>query len=212
LVQARSFFDRAFSADPGNVEALIGSARADALEGAHFFVANPLASFAAAETKLSKALSLVTDHALGHMLLGLVEIVTKRAAEGIDKCEHALALDRNLAHAHSYIGLGKILTGRPEETEAHISEALRLSPRDTTAYVWMSVAGIAKNSAGSYEQAVAWSRRAIEATEIIINPIFGWPLRSHTSTALTRRVLPSRPVSHSIRPSRHCALAPPGRR
>jgi Flp pilus assembly protein TadD len=27
----------------------------------------------------------------------------------------------------------------------------------------MSVAGIAKNNAGSYEQAVAWSRRAIEA-------------------------------------------------
>ena len=163
LVQARSFFDRALRADPSNVEALIGSARADVLEGAHFFVANPLASFAAAETKLTKALSLVTDHALGHMLLGLVEIVTKRAAEGIDKCEYALALDRNLVHAHSYIGLGKILTGRPEETEAHIGDALRLSPRDTMAYVWMSVAGIAKNAAGSYEQAVAWSRRAIEA-------------------------------------------------
>jgi tetratricopeptide (TPR) repeat protein len=111
---------------------------------------------------LTKALSLVTDHALGHMLLGLVEIFTKRAADGIDKCEHALALDRNLVHAHSYIGLGKILTGRPEETEAHVGEALRLSPRDTMAYVWMNVAGIAKNGPGSYEQAATWSRRAIE--------------------------------------------------
>ena len=69
LEQARSFFDRAFSADPGNVEALIGSARADLLEGAHLFVTDPLAAFAAAETKLTKALSLVTDHAPGHMLL-----------------------------------------------------------------------------------------------------------------------------------------------
>jgi tetratricopeptide (TPR) repeat protein len=74
-----------------------------------------------------------------------------------------LVLDRNLVNAHSYIGLGKILTGRAEETEAHIVEALRLSPRDTMAYVWMSVASIAKNNSGSYEQAVAWSRRAIEA-------------------------------------------------
>ncbi len=163
LVQARSFFDRAFIADPNNVDALIGSARADVLEGSHFFVANPIAAFAAAETKLTKALSLVTDHALGHMLLGFVEIFTKRAAEGIAKCEHALALDRNLVHAHSYIGLGKILTGRAEETEAHVAEALRLSPRDTMAYVWMSIAGIAKNNPGSYEQAAAWSRRAIEA-------------------------------------------------
>ena len=66
------------------------------------------------------------------MLLGLVDILTKRAAEGIAECEHALALDRNLAHAHSIIGFGKIFIGRAEETEAHIAEALRLSPRDTT--------------------------------------------------------------------------------
>jgi TolB-like protein/class 3 adenylate cyclase len=160
LAQAREFYDRALSADPDNVDALIGSARADVLEGAHFFVTDPTA---AAETKLTKALSSLTDHALGHMLLGFVEIFTKRAAEGIDECEHALALDRNLVHAHSYIGLGKILTGRAEETEAHVGEALRLSPRDTMAYAGMSIAGIAKNNPGSYEQAVAWSRRAIEA-------------------------------------------------
>ncbi len=146
LVQARTFYDRALSADPDNVEALIGSGRADVLEGAHFFVPNPIAAFAAAEIKLTKALSLVTDHALGHMWLGVVEILTKRAAEGIAECEHALALDRNLVHAHSYIGLGKILTGRPEETEAHVGEALRLSPRDTMAYVWMNIAGMAKNT------------------------------------------------------------------
>jgi hypothetical protein len=57
---------------------------------------------------------------------------TKRAAQGIAKCEHAVALDRNLASADAAVGFGKILTGRAEQTEAHISEALRLSPRDTT--------------------------------------------------------------------------------
>ena len=97
------------------------------------------------------------------MLLGFVEILTKRAAQGIAECEHALALDRNLAAAHSVIGFGKIFIGRAEETEAHIAEALRLSPRDTLAYVWMTNAGIAKIHLGSYEQAVAWFRRAIEA-------------------------------------------------
>src|SRR5208282_2001874 len=99
----------------------------------------------------------------GHALLGYVEIVAKRTAEGIAECEHALALDRNLASAHSFIGLGKIFIGRAEQAETHIGEALRLSPRDTTAYSWMTVAGIAKNHLGSYEQAVAWCRRAIEA-------------------------------------------------
>jgi tetratricopeptide (TPR) repeat protein len=97
------------------------------------------------------------------MNLGLVHIWTKRAAEGIPECEYALALDRNLAEAHSVIGLGKIFVGRAEETEAHIAEALRLSPRDTLAYLWMTNVGIAKNQVSSWEQAVGWLRRAIDA-------------------------------------------------
>jgi TolB-like protein/TPR repeat protein len=163
VAQARGFFDRALAADPHNVDALIGSARADLNEGVLSFVIDPLAALAVAEAKLTKALSSVPDHALGHMLLGFVEILTKRAAQGIAECEHALALDRNLAAAHSIIGFGKIFIGRAEETEAHVAEALRLSPRDTNAYLWLFIAGVAKNYLGSWEQAVAWFRRAIEA-------------------------------------------------
>ena len=163
VTQARSFFDRALTVDPDNVEALVGSATADALEGASPFVADPTVAFAAAEAKLTKALSSVPDHARGHMYLGFIDILTKRAARGIAECEHALALDRNLASAHSIIGYGKIYIGRAEETEAHIVEALRLSPRDTRAYLWMTNAGDAKNQLGSYEQAVAWFRQAIDA-------------------------------------------------
>ncbi len=163
VAQARGFFDRALAADPGNVDAVVQSALADAVAGANAFAADPKAAFAAAEAKLAKALSTVPDHALGHLYLGFVEILTKRAAQGIAECEHALELDRNLAQAHALIGLGKDLIGRAEESEAHVVEALRLSPRDTLAYVWMTFAGMAKNQLGSWEQAVAWFRRAIEA-------------------------------------------------
>jgi tetratricopeptide (TPR) repeat protein len=128
-----------------------------------FFVPDPMAAFTVAEAKLTKVLSSVPDHARGHMFLGYVEIFTKRAANGIAECEHALALDRNLAQAHSFIGRGKIFVGRAEETEAHVAEALRLSPRDTLAYTWMMHAGVAKLHLGSWEQAAAWLRRAIEA-------------------------------------------------
>jgi TolB-like protein/class 3 adenylate cyclase/Flp pilus assembly protein TadD len=162
MVQARSYFDRALIADPDNVDALIGLAGAEAIDGVNSFAANPVASFAAAEAKLTKALSLVPDHAVGHMWLGLVYIWTKRAADGIAKCEHALTLDRNLARAEGAIGFGKINIGRAEEAEAHIAEALRLSPRDTTAFVWMTHVGLAKNLLGSWEQGITWCRRAIE--------------------------------------------------
>jgi TolB-like protein/class 3 adenylate cyclase len=134
VAQAREFFDRALSVDPDNVDALIGSARADIIEGHFIFVTDPTTAFFAAEAKLTKALSSVPDHPRGHMLSGLVDIFTKRAARGIAECEHSLALDRNLVQAHSAVGLGKIFIGRAEENEAHVAEALRLSPRDTLAY------------------------------------------------------------------------------
>ena len=162
VARARTFFDRALASDPDNVDALIGSARLDVREGAYSFAADPMAAFAAAEAKLTKVLSSVPDHARGHRLLGYVEILTKRAAQGIAECERALELDRNLASAHAFIGFGKIFIGRAEETEAHVSEALRLSPRDTNAHTWKSFAGVAKTVLGCYEQGTAWFRRAIE--------------------------------------------------
>jgi tetratricopeptide (TPR) repeat protein len=128
-----------------------------------------MAALAAAEGKLTKALSSVADHARGHMWLGLVNIMTRRAAQGIAKCEHALALDRNLATAHSAVGFGKIFVGRTEEAEAHIGEALRLSPRVTTAYVWMNMAGlaIALVLLGRFDEAHA----AVKAG-LALNPIY----------------------------------------
>ena len=81
---------------------------------------------------------------------------------GFLECERALALDRNLADAHGYIGLGKISSGRPEETEAHIREALRLSPGDPTADLWMGFAGRAKFAQGQYTDAIEWANRSLE--------------------------------------------------
>jgi TolB-like protein/class 3 adenylate cyclase len=163
VAQARSFFDRVLTADPDNVEALVGSAAVDALAGVYSFATDPTTAFAAAEAKLTKALSSAPDHAGAHLQLGIVDIWTKRAAAGIAECEHALLLDRNLASAHALIGYGKLFVSRFEETESHIAEALRLSPRDRMAYTWMFYAGLAKLGPGSYEQAVAWFRRSIEA-------------------------------------------------
>ncbi len=91
------------------------------------------------------------------------DIFTRRAALGISECEHALKLDRNLATAHSAIGLGKIFIGCAEETEAHIVEALRLSPHDMWAYAWMHILGLAKLHLGSYEQAIEALLRSIQA-------------------------------------------------
>jgi TolB-like protein len=104
LARARHFFDRALSASPDNVDALIGSAATHAVEAASSLTPEPVAAFVAAEAKLTSALSLAPNHTQGQMWLGLVEIWTRRAAQGIARCERALELDRNLAHVHALIG------------------------------------------------------------------------------------------------------------
>jgi TolB-like protein/class 3 adenylate cyclase len=163
LLQARSFFKRALALDPQNVQALVGMAYVDLTMGIDLFSDDRAASCSAAETTLIKALSLASGYAVAHMLLGTVHIFTARESQGIIECKHALSLDRNLADAHGWIGLGKHFLGCSEETEAHVYEALRLSPCDILAYRWMMIAGIAKQQLNADTEAVAWLRRSIEA-------------------------------------------------
>jgi TolB-like protein len=163
ITQAREFFRRALALDPANIEALVGMATADARTASYLMTDERATYLAAAEETLTKVLSLAPNHAIAHGLLGLVQIYSKRAAQGIAECERALALDRTLAVAHAQIGFAKYATGRGEETEAHVLEALRLSPRDTAANVWMVWAGNGKSQIGANEEAIAWISRAIEA-------------------------------------------------
>ena len=127
------------------------------------------------------------QHATAHLALGAVQMFTNRAAQGIGECEHALALDRNLADAHGCIGMAKYFAGRAEETEAHIFEALRLSPRDVHAYRWMLYVGIAKAQLGADAEAVAWLRRSIEANRNFPLRIFLLQKRWRCSASSRRR-------------------------
>src|SRR5262249_36090796 len=115
-----------------------------------------------AEADLGKALRLRPENASARALLGMVRMFSNRALQGIAECERALAIDPNLAEAHGSVGLGKHFVGRDEETEAHVLEALRISPRDTRAGAWTGVVGFAKFNSGHDKEAVAWLNRSIE--------------------------------------------------
>ena len=52
--------------------------------------------------------------------------------------------------------------GHPEETESHELEALRVSPHDTEADVWVAYMALAKRYLGDYEGALSLYRRAKE--------------------------------------------------
>jgi TolB-like protein/class 3 adenylate cyclase len=163
LTQSRGLYERALALDPGNAEALVGIANADNALGIAGMTDDTSARLAAAEATLIKALSIAPQHARALAILGFLQIATNRTAQGIAKCEQALVLDRNFAMAHAFIGTAKFRVGRAAETEAHVNEALRLSPRDTDAGYWMVWVGFAKLQLSADAEAVTWLRRGLES-------------------------------------------------
>ena len=179
--KARSHFDRGLDLDPDNVDALVGRARVDVVSVASWLSEDRHGRLRSAEADLSKALRLRPENANARAVLGWARIYSNRALQGIADCERALAIDRNLAGAHALIGLGKYSIGRNEETEAHVLEALRISPRDTGAGGWMVYVGVAKLHSGRDEEAVGWLSRSIELNPNITEPVaklFGTPLHN----------------------------------
>ena len=163
LTQAADFFERALVLDDSNVEALVGWATVIATIAGSFASDDRPAQLASAEATVTRALSMAPQHAGAHLVLGAVQMFTNRACLGIASCQRALALDHNLADAHGCTGMAKYFVGRPQETEAHIKEALRLSPRDVHVYRWMLYVGIAKAQLGADVEAAGWLRRSVEA-------------------------------------------------
>jgi len=160
LARARSLFERALVLDPDSIEALVGLAY---LDGRISATDDKFARFAAAEAAANRVLTLAPDNALAHMALGCAQICTNRVAAGIAECERALQLNQNLADAHATIGVANIFIGRAPETEIHVREALRLSPRDSNAFRWLHCVGVAKLMLGTDSEAAIWLRKSLEA-------------------------------------------------
>jgi TolB-like protein len=162
LDEARLQYDRALELDPDNVDALVARAWIDLAFVGSWLCDDGDDRRLSAEACVDKALKLRPGSATAHCALGALRMYGKRAAQGIAECGRALAIDRNFAAAHGYIGMAKIFAGRNEETEAHILEALRISPRDSNAWAWMLYGGMAKFRLGRDEEALAWLNRSVE--------------------------------------------------
>jgi TolB-like protein/class 3 adenylate cyclase len=163
ISRAREFFERALARDPSNVEAMYNLGLVDAIVATNFMTADSQTRFATAEETLTKVLTLAPRHAQAHSTLGAVLMCTNRSAQAIEECEAALALDRNSSRTHALIGLAKYLVGRAAETESHVNEAFRLSPRDPMVYQWMHYLGLAKAQLTHFDEAVVFFRRGLQA-------------------------------------------------
>jgi tetratricopeptide (TPR) repeat protein len=89
------------------------------------------------------ALTIASERALAHHVRAGVLLARQAPEQALRACEFALGFDRNLAVAHTFIGQIKISLGRAAETEAHVDDAVRLSPRDPRLCFWHLTVGYA---------------------------------------------------------------------
>jgi tetratricopeptide (TPR) repeat protein len=148
--------------DPDNLDAVVGAACADGQAATGYHVDDMAERLVSNEANLNRVLSQSPNNARAHYCMGRVLVQSKRGAQGIAECERALALNPNLAAAQGAIGVAKVFDGHPEETESHELEALRVSPYDTEAYIWVAYIALAKLHLGAYEDALGLYRRAKE--------------------------------------------------
>jgi tetratricopeptide (TPR) repeat protein len=116
----------------------------------------------AAEAATAKALRSAPNNALAHYARATVLLCMRAPERALREFELAISLDPNLALAHAYAGFMKLLLGRPEETEAHVAEAMRLSPRDPQLSHWYFYLGAADLYLGRADAAVEPLQKAVE--------------------------------------------------
>jgi TolB-like protein/class 3 adenylate cyclase/Flp pilus assembly protein TadD len=204
LMETRGFFERALALDAKNVEALVGLSIVDTIIGYAVMSGDRKVHLSAAETALAKALAMSPNHALAHATLGAVQIVTDRVLQGIAECQRALELDHNLAAAHALIGHAKHHLGRSAETEAHVNDAVRLSPRDAFLPWWINWVGFSKFALEDYVAAASCFQRSIEVNR---NNSYGHLGLATTLVQLGRLVEAKATLQHGLALDPHLTLS-----
>jgi TolB-like protein/Flp pilus assembly protein TadD len=160
--RARSFFEEALRLDERNVAALLGLADAHMWEVNMYVSDNRAEQTRIADAAVLQALSLAPSSANVRCSHGTVLYAMGMPDRALREFELAITIDRNLAVAHAYCGLMKFYLGRSAETEAHVAEALRLSPRDPLLFHWRYLIGVADLYLGRGVRAIKGLRQSVE--------------------------------------------------
>lgn len=160
--EARRLFEAALLLDGRNLVALLGLADTHMREVNSYGSHDMAAQIRIADDAVSRALALAPDSAHAHFSRGAVLAAMRAPERALREFDLAIKFDGNLALAHGARGLIELFLGRAEAVEAHVSRALRLSPRDPGCATWHLMIGVADLYLGRLDQAVAWLRSSVE--------------------------------------------------
>ena len=178
-----SHFDRALELDPDNVDALVGRAWVDLALVSQLVVRRPARAAALRRGRRGQGAQTEAGQRKRPRALGRANLEQPRRPG--HRRMRARAGDRpKFSRRPRMDRLGEVSYRPLRGNRGPFLEALRISPRDTYAGVWMLFAANAKLGLGRDEEAVAWLNRAVE-----LNPMSPIP---HSSRGRARASRPNR--------------------
>jgi len=114
-----------------------------------------------AESLAQKAAEIDDEDPWAHLALGYVAFAARRTEEAVYQCQRAIDLNPNFSTAYGYMGWALAFDGQSEAAREHFQRALTMSPNDPLQAFYCSGTGVSHYYEHNYDEAVAWSRKAI---------------------------------------------------
>lgn len=117
-----------------------------------------------------RAVELFEASEQSHWVLGLVLLLKRDHDGAVAEIERALEINPNFSLGFGSLGSVLAWGGRAEEALRSNETALRLNPRDPSNFFRFFGNALAHFTAGRYDEAAAWSTRAVRAKRIFRSP------------------------------------------
>lgn len=158
--QARQYFDRAVSLDPGFARAHSGLSFTSFLEAFLNFGPKAIGASEAARRHAERGLELDPFDPFTHFNMGRTFWLTGEADVAQGWLQRAVELNPNYAQGFYAGGFTAMLIGNPEATNAKVERALKLSPLDPLLYGMYGVRALMFIQTGDLSEAAHWAELA----------------------------------------------------
>ena len=115
------------------------------------------------------ALALNDSDANAYVAIGMAGITKGDYEMAEDATTKAININPNNAFAHMAMGMVYAHSGRAEEAFPELDHMERLNPRDPLLFMVYNGRAIANVTLGNYDEALSWSRKAIQHPNTIVN-------------------------------------------
>jgi TolB-like protein/DNA-binding winged helix-turn-helix (wHTH) protein/Tfp pilus assembly protein PilF len=160
ITKAKDLFDKALQLDPENVEAMIGKAGCLANQLIFGWSASVIEDKRQATALIDRALSRSGANPRAHTIKGTI-LLLGQPVQALAEFNAALAIYPNFHSAHAGKAAALVWTGRPSEAALPIKLALRISPRDPSAFLWGWLLCNVHLHLREYEEAIEQCRRSV---------------------------------------------------